>query len=141
MLTEYEQKFFEANAESWLDRRGWGGKTSPRGYFPIELYHCRDILLFVYRKNFRMPEVDRSLATVLKRTIVLWKDKELPASEKRYGMYRAHFMCEDLFLRRFIALAIIVSYNPKYEYSNDISLQIITNEHNISREEVYKYYA
>lgn len=133
MLTEYEKQFLKNGKYKWnLMLRG---KTN----FSRDLYASWAVLLFVFDTNSKMPKPDAILENYLRRTFKHWKERDHP-NIKRKSLYRAHLICDDMFLKRFIALAIILSYNPRHDYAHDERLELITNEHNISRKEVNEYH-
>jgi len=135
MLTEYEQKFLQNGQYDWNFRLKGRKKN-----FTQDLYCSWAIILFVYDKNIKMPKPDETLKKHLRRIFERWEFRGDPKF-KRSLLYRAHLICNDMFLKRFIALAIILSYNPRHEYADDKRLELITNEHNISRKEVNEYHA
>jgi len=133
MLTEYEQEFLKNGYYKW------NLLVNGNNNFSRDLYASWAILLFVYDENANMAKPDKILQKYLRRFFKKWEEGDHP-NVKRKLLYRAHLICNDMFLKRFVALAIILSYNPRHDYIHDERLQLITNQHNISRKEIYEYF-
>ena len=133
MLTEYEHNFLKNGHYDWnLLLRG-------KINFNRSLYASWAILLFVFDTNLKMPKPDAILENYLRHTYKYWEYRDHP-NILRKSLYRAHLICGDIFLKRFVAIAIILSYNPRHDYAHDERLKLICEEHNILRKEINNYH-